>query len=227
MAKTTVIATNAGKKPTKAAVNAAASGMLEKVRVLTPIGRILYPHLLEPHSQGQYPTNKFQCDILFDKSQWEAEGKAARIAVLKAGRAFFGNPKANLSDFKNPFKDGDDKEQELWHGSIYMTPRSQFKPRVVGPDMKDFSDERIRLIKGGDYVRLVLSIYPYSQQGGGITCGLEVVQFAKEGEAIGGGRGASLELLSEIEVDLEDPSEADDEEVAVDDEEDMDDGIRI
>ncbi len=230
MAKITPIAAKTGKAKTAAAP---AAKKIDRVRVYGPVGRILYPHLVEPNSQGLYPSGKYQCDILFPKSTWKEDGKEMRMAVLKVARQFFGNPKLTLEEFANPFKDGDDKEQDVFHGSIIMTPKSQFAPTVVGPDRKEFSSERIRLIKGGDYIRPVLSVYPYTQSGGGVTCGLDVVQFAREGEAIGGGRGAALELLEELEVELEDPTQDDDtsedamEESFVDDDEDDDTGIRI
>lgn len=185
----------------------------ERVHVMTPVGRLVYPYLHKPDEGRQYSDGKFKTDIIFPKETWKEEGIHLVKAIVQVGREYFGNPKLQLKDFKNPIKDGDEKSLEHYKGHYVITPKSQFKPEIVGPDKQKFTDDRIERIKGGDYARLVVSVFPYEQQGGGVTLGLDVVQFAKEGEALGGGRTAQIEMLDEISADLADLDDEDDMEV--------------
>lgn len=183
------------------------------VRVVTPVGMLSYPYLVEPNDRGNYPDGKYKTDIIFDAETWETQGKALRKAVLQVARNYFGDATLKLSDFANPFKDGNAKAgKKEYNGCIYLTAKSDFQPTVVGPNTKPMPEERINKIKGGDFARLVVNIYPYAQQGGGVTVGLEVVQFSHEGEPLGEGRAASLELLDELEAELEDLEEGEGEE---------------
>lgn len=176
---------------------------IDRVRVVTPIGRLLFPYLAEPDQGRQYSDGKYKVDILFPKETWKEEGAELREQVLAVARAYYGKP-VKFADFKHPFKDGDTKQQDYFKGHVYMTAKSQFEPTVVGANKAKFDKERIMKIKGGDYARLVVAIYPYDQSGGGVTCGLDIVQFSHEGEAVSGGRAASMAMLDELEVDLSD-----------------------
>lgn len=186
--------------------------------IITPIGRIVFPHLSAPNSKGRYPSNKYEATLLFPKSTWKKEGEEMRKVVLKAGRAFYHDDSLKLTDFKTPFQDGDEKTNPIFAGHIVMKPKSGFAPTVVGPDKTPWDADKIAGIKGGDYVRCVLAVDSFEQSGGGITAYLNVVQFAREGAALGGGAGRSLELVDELEVELED-LEANEEEESSEDEE--------
>lgn len=176
---------------------------IDRVRVVTPTGRIVFPYLAEPDSGRQYSDGKYKVDILFPKSSWKEDGAELREQVLGVAQAYYGK-KVKFADFKHPFKDGDTKQQDYFKGHVYITAKSQFAPTVVGPDKSVFDKERIMKIKGGDYARLVVVVYPYDQSGGGVTLGLDIVQFSHEGEALSGGRAASMAMLDELEVDLSD-----------------------
>lgn len=131
-----------------------------------------------------------------------------------------------LKHFANPFKTGNDKDMsnEAYHcykDKMFITPKKHVdqvekqgldRIVVIGPNGKELSDEEVSRIKSGDYIRAVVSVYPYSQQGGGVTLGLETVQFAKVGEALftGGVKAAAMNVLDELDIDLE---EIDDEEL--------------
>lgn len=188
---------------------------LNRVRLVTPVGRIVYPYISRLDEGRVNSTNKYKVDILIPKSEWKEKGKELREAVLAVGRDYIDDDTATLSDFDNPFKDGDAKEQDFFKGMVVMTVKSQNKPMVVGPDKKEYTDEEIEKIKGGDYARLVVSVYGY-EQGPGVTLGLEVVQFVRPGAALGGGRAASVAMLDELDIEPDDldldSSDDDDEE---------------
>ncbi len=210
--------------PTKRKLTAAGTAKIKKesLRCVTPVGKLVFPYLAEPDSGRQYSDDKFKTDILFPKETWQEAGKELRQTVLKAAQAFYGKP-MKFAEFAHPFKDGDTKPQDYYKGNYYITAKSQFLTTVVGADKKEFSLDRIKRIKGGDFARLVVSVYPYTQGEGGITCGLEVVQFSHEGDALSGGRSVSLNMLDDLEVELEDLGDVTAEEVDENYVDDMDD----
>lgn len=213
------------------AVEKKKKGKSDKVLVVSPVGRINYPFLLKKDEGRKYSSGKFSIDLMFDKTRWFSKnddeikkgltGKELRLAVLKVGRAHFKDAALQLADFANPFKDGDVKEDAGEHlkGQIIIRAKSEFKPLVFNAAKAEMTDEEIGKIKSGDFARAVYSIYPYTQGDGGVTCGLQYLQFQQVGPAIGGGRTAALALLSELEVDLGDMP-ADDEAPASDEDED-------
>lgn len=173
----------------------------------TPIGQISYPYFDKPDSGRENSSNKYSGDLLIPKDVFIKDGMALKQGVLDVGRSFFNDQTLTLKDFKHPFKDTDtinkisDPAQK---GCILIRARSTRKPLVVGPDKKELDLERIKSLKGGDWGRYVVWIYGYSQQGGGVTFGLNLVQFAREGAAFGGGSTQNLEFIEELEVTLDD-----------------------
>ena len=194
--------------------------------VTTPIGICSFPYLVKPDTGRKESSNKYSCEIYIPKPVWAKEGKPVVDAIMKIAREFFKNPKLKkLSEFKNPITDMDtvSDAKDYQKGTIRIRAKasSSFspggkdqKPTVIGP-RKDpesgkfpiLSEELVAAIKGGDHVRLIGGLFGYTQQGGGISMGLNFVQFAKEGKAIGQGKMKQLENLGEIEVDLDSPEE--------------------
>jgi hypothetical protein len=197
----------------------------EYVTVYSPLGILSYPYLTKPDTGRKESSNKYSAEIYVAKSTWVKEGKQMVDDVLKVARKFFNNPKLKLSEFKGPFTDMDNAtdskgkkiEPEEWQkGTIRIRAKAgaEYKPTVIGP-RKDpetdkfpvLTDEQVSNIKGGDYVRLIGTVYGYSQQGGGIAIGLNFVQFGKEGKALGQGKMAQIKDLGEIEVEVDAPEE--------------------
>lgn len=184
-----------------------------KIRVKTPVGRFSYPYFANPDSGRAESDNKYKGDLLIPKSTWKTDPDAVKLrgAVLECGRKFYGDKNLELSDFNNPFKDTDKLEKysssEEIKGNILIRAKTEFPPVVVGPDKEEMNESEVKKIKGGDYGRFVVVVYPYSQKEGGITLGLTVVQYQKPGKALGGGAAASLAMIDEMEVDMEDLDE--------------------
>lgn len=175
--------------------------------VITPVGRMNYVWLSKPDTGREYSDEKYKFDLIFNKDKWKEEGKALRVAVIQEARKFFNNPSIkSLSEFRHPFKDGDEKESKdgAYKNTIYITVKSKFQPKVLGPDKKELAAPDVEKIKSGDYARAVVAVIPYPHKGGGISLALNVVQFARVGEPIGGGAAAaSINLLDELDVDLD------------------------
>lgn len=176
----------------------------ERVVLATPVGRLSFPMLTKKDEGRKYSDGKFKTDLLIPKDVWKKEGKPLMEAVLKVAAAHFGKA-VKLKDFKHPFKDCDENPKALAYmkGHIMIRAKSSSAPLIVGPDRKPITGEALAALKGGDYARLSVSVYAYEQQGGGVTLGLEAVQFRNAGEAFGQGKEASLSVLDEMEVPLD------------------------
>ncbi len=218
----------------------------EYTNITTPIGLCSFPYLAKPDTGRKESSNKYSCEIYVPKTVWAKEGKPVVDAILKVAREFFDDPKIkSLAKFKNPITDMDTQKdvKDYQKGTIRIRAKasSSFspggkdqKPVVVGP-RKDpetgkfpkLSDEEVAAIKGGDFVRLIGGVYGYSQQGGGIAIGLNFVQFAREGKAIGQGKMKQVEELEEIEVDVDSPEEMIDTESEEDSEEEVDESMKF
>ena len=195
----------------------------KRYKVVTPIGRLSYPYLATPDQGREYSDDKYKTDILFPKDTFKEEGAKLRKACILCARDFFDNQTMTLKSFKHPIKDGDEKDMtkesnKHYANCYYITAKTDRKPMVLDARRKEMSAEDIAQLKGGDYARVVLSIFGYPHKGGGVSAGLQVVQFAKEGEAFGGdGRQADLALLDDLEVELDSVDDLVDEAESLDD----------
>lgn len=224
------MANNSYQTPTKEKskpANTVDSGKRKAPLIKTAVGRLNFVYLAKPDSGREYSNDKYKVDLLFSKEKWQDDDcKQMRVAAIMEARHFFKNDKIkSISEFKSPFKDGDEKDMDKesskpYKGHWYITINSNFKPKVLGPDKQPMSDTEVEAIKSGDYARAVCAVVGFKQKGGGITFAMNVLQFARVGEAIGGGASAaSMELLDELEIDLEDvdlESSSDDAEDALD-----------
>jgi len=186
----------------------------EYTNIITPIGVLSYPYLLKPDTGRTESSGKYSAEIYVPKAVWAKEGKPVVEAILKVAREYFKNPKIKLSEFKSPITDMDTVKdaKDFQKGCIRIRAKAgvEHRPVVIAPTKVDdkfpvWTDEQVATIKGGDHVRLIGSVYGYPQQGGGIAIGLNFVQFAKVGKAIGEGRMAQLKELEEIEVEVDSP----------------------
>ena len=192
---------------TKKKSKEAASAKKESTKVLTPMGRFSFPYLAKPDEGRKYSSGKYSVDLLIKKEDFKTEGKSLRDMVLKVGRQFFQDDSLELSDFKNPFKDMDkvDDVADYQKGCILIKAKSDYQPVIFGPDKAQLSSDEIAAIKGGDYGRLIVTVFGYEQQGGGVTLALSAVQFARAGEALGTGVKQYLSMIDEIEVTADEP----------------------
>lgn len=177
----------------------------EKVRIVTPLGRISFPSIVKPDEGRQYSDGKYKADLIIDKGVFKLQGAALREAVLKVAQEGFGK-KLELSAFKNPFHDCDKKDgcPEFMKNSVQIRAKSTYAPLIVDANKKEMSMEDREKIKGGDYCRFLVTVFHYSQSSGGVSLALNVVQFVKSGEAFGSGKDAMLSMIDEIEVTPED-----------------------
>lgn len=187
----------------------------------TPVGMLSFPFLSKRDVGRQYSDDKYKTDLLIPKAVFAAEGMALKQAVLDVAKAYLKQPDITWADFAHPFKDTDKLKNKdgspkivdpRQKGMILIRCKTKNKPLIVGPTKKELNAEQVAALKGGDWARLVVWIYGYGDKG--VTMGLNLVQFSREGEAFGGGAQArNLDYIDEMEVPLDDVS-ADGEDVS-------------
>lgn len=194
---------------------------LRKVLVLPP-GRASYPFLAKPDEGREYSDGAWKFDHLVLKETWKKphpnpkdvealRGKTweqvIQEAILDVYRDLKGDAKLTWADVKkHPLKDlaSDPKTEEKMKPYMMMRVKNKNnQPLIVDINKKEMSQEEIAKIKGGDWVEPVVSVYSYSQSGGGVTFGLDIVRFIQKGEPFGLGASKHLGLLDDIEVTAE------------------------
>lgn len=173
----------------------------------------------EPNTQGEYANDKYQGDFLIPKGKEKSSGlsELKRIAVKVAQEYFDDDSIEDFDDIPGKHscvKCGDERFDNCPEGKEdtykhyqdhwYITPKSDFKPPMMKGDGKtEYSNEERENWKSGDFFNIVVSVYGYSQSGGGIGLGLQMLQPSKSGPALGGaGKAAAMKMLSPIEVEL-------------------------
>lgn len=201
-------------------------------------GRFSFPSLVTPDTGREFSDNKFKTDLVIQKAVFKEKNRAIIDAVLKVGKEQFGEKfkLAANSKFRNPFKDSDTDEKitiDSMKDSIIVRAKSKNRPVFIsgrkGADGRfaELNEEQIKNIKGGDWGKILVSVFAYTQAPGGVSFGLQAVQFGGVGEAFGQGKTRILESAEEMETELDD---VDDDDVIPgvaaedDDEEEDDDG---
>lgn len=190
--------------------------------VLTPTGRVSFPHLVEPDTRGQYADDKYKVSLLHPKNPDNATDIAALANCKKAvldcavqawpGRKWKnGIDKPSFGELLHPFKNGDDKPDMAGHaGCFVFTCKTKNPPTIVGRKVTQggkgvFPSIPAKDVYGGCHARLIVTAMSYEQRGApGVTFLLETVQKRDEGERFGGGSTAILDDETEDEVVVDD-----------------------
>lgn len=152
-------------------------------RVLTPVARVIYTHLLAPQEyEGKI---KYSLTLLFDR---ETDLTALQKAVFAAGATKFGKKIPNI---KKIFKNGNDKFEETgntaFKNKIFINPRSDDKPdvgkKINGIWVPITSPEEIYW---GMYVRATLVAFTFEKKvNKGVSFALKNVIKVRDGERLG------------------------------------------
>lgn len=155
------------------------------IKIITPRARLSFPSLLTPETQGQFAKGEYKAQLLFDVKE-EADGiKAMKRAILSVAQTAFGK-ETKLKDIQHPFRDGNEKTQPGYAGTLYINPKSKYRPGVVDAKMKEITNEGD--IYPGCYVRASVIPYSYVSAGKkGVSFRLCNVQKIADGEPMAGG----------------------------------------
>jgi hypothetical protein len=160
-------------------------------RVTTGEVRTSYFSALSARKNEMNGKDEFSTQILIPKSDKETL-TALKSAAKEALTAKFGDkiPK----NVRNPLRDGDTETKtdgsplgKEYAGHFFCNVKSTSKPGAIDTHGNDLigSDD----IVSGDYIRVSLNAYAYSQAGNnGVSFGLNNILLVRKGEALGGAK---------------------------------------
>jgi hypothetical protein len=173
---------------------------------------ISFPNLFVPKAvmgQGE-PT--YGCTLLFDpkinaddlrRIQAACEAAADKVWPPRGGDDDW-RPKRGLKDdaiFHWPLTDGNRKSERAGYaGKIYINARTKQRPGVVDQALQRILDDT--LIYPGAFVNASISFFAYSRPRMGVGCGLNNIQFVRDGTRLGG-RTAPEDDFTPIAVERE------------------------
>lgn len=174
----------------------------KKYEIVTPIGRLAYPYLVEPQPNMTNTKEEFHCTIVFDELT-DLSDLEQMVADLTAEVY----PKGAPANLRSPFHSGAKKadKEGFCETDIYIHPKRNAKfgpPRFRGPT-KDMPKEAADFYAGCK-VRANISVFYYGPERGGvpgISFGLNHIQFCGDGPRIGHTLADVDEVFGDVEVD--------------------------
>lgn len=189
----------------------------ERLRVITPMGRVSFPKVFKAEAfEDQQP--KFSCILLFDKKKTDISELRKRLFRAKVDQ--WGEDKKKWpKGLLGPISDGDEKEDlEGYKGMWVVSASNKHRPRVVKKvdgeivDIEEDTDE----FYAGCYARMALRAFAWefkSKKGTvlkrGVSFSLENVLKVAEGARFSGKQSAE-EAFENIEVEEEEGGNDDD-----------------
>ncbi len=179
-------------------------------KVITPKGRLSYPHLFEPQIPPGQTDPVYSCTIVFEDGTdlADLEKVAKDVGVEKWGAKYAEALKAGK--IRLPFRtDGEEKGYPA--GSTFINIKSKAAPGVVsiypGPDGKPKRIDDPSEVYAGCYVRASLRAFAYDVNGNrGISFALNNIQKVADGTRLDGRSRAE----DEFEADKNAVAEMDD-----------------
>ena len=161
-------------------------------KVTTGLVRLSYACIYEPKSNFKDQEPKFSAQFIIDKKDKKTIG-LIQDAIAAETKLAFPNGKVP-SNFRTPLRDGDaenekkgDEARPEVGGSYFINASSKAgnPPGLVDLKLQKILDRDT--IYSGCYVRANLGFFLYNTTGNkGIGCGLNHIQFVKDGEPLGG-----------------------------------------
>ena len=147
-------------------------------KLVTPVGRVSYPHLFEPKMNTMSEKKEWSVDLLFDK---KTDLKALKKIAEQAAKEKWGGEVPEK--LRLPFKNGDDKKNPEYQDKIYITFKTSYqKPGVVDENVQDIISKAD--VYGGCFGRVSFNAFAYAIKGNkGVSFGLSHFQKTAEGES--------------------------------------------
>ena len=174
--------------------------------LVSPIGRIAYPHLFKAHAYEDGDKPKFSVILVYDPS---INLKAVKAACKKVAAEKY--PNGVPPRFRWPFRKGSEKvdddgnQREGFEADdVFLTfsRNADFGPFDILDQHKN--DAAPEDIYAGCLGRVVYNPYTYDYKGNkGVALGLEAFQKTKDGDRIGRGRVNGESAFDDIEDDDE------------------------
>lgn len=179
-------------------------------KVITPKGRVSYPHLFEPQIPPNQVDPVYSCTLVFESG---SDLSALEKAAESVGQEKWGDKYAALKKtgkIRAPFRlDGEEKGYP--EGSIFINIKSKAQPGIVsiypGEDGKPAKITDPGLIYAGCYVRASVRAFAYDVNGNkGVSFALNNVQKVADGDRLDGRSRAEDEFEADgnASADLDD-----------------------
>lgn len=168
---------------------------VEGTRGTSPVGRVAYQHVFQPQANTQYPDKpkKYSLVLIFDPDNMDAADKAAYERMKEAANlAMSAKFKKRTAEMKNPFRDGNVKEDKPeFADKIFVTFSTQenadpdLNPKVVGPSNKRIFQESGDFYSGC-YARVTYNASAFDHEAGnkGVAFYLNNVQKVRDGDKL-------------------------------------------
>lgn len=171
--------------------------------IQTPRARLSYPALFKARAMEQGQEPKFSASFIFDA---DAQ-KTPAFAAMKAQAAAVAKEKWGDKmppNLRNPFRNGDERNDPVYAGTIFINASSKQQPQIVGGQIDPLTG-KLRIIDdpsevyAGCYVIAAVRAYAYDAKGNrGVSFGLQALQKIADGEPLGGGVRAT-EIFSAVD----------------------------
>lgn len=162
--------------------------------VIGPV-RLSYTHLFQPYAMpGSTEPGKYMTVVLIPKGEkkvLEAIDKCMEAAKRAGITSKWGGREPKSLD--TPLRDGDDREDEVFHGHYYFNAKCKTRPGVVDKHRAPIVDEEE--IYSGVWAYVSVSFFPYDVNvKRGIAVGLNNVMKFKDDDRLGGRSSAESDF---------------------------------
>lgn len=173
-------------------------------RVLISEARLSYPFIWEPRAQFEGGKEKYSVSLLIDKedSATIQQVKQAIKNALQVGINKFGGKTPDISKIRTPLRDGDERDDEAYHGHYFINASSIQAPQIVDSTVAPILDRNE--VYAGCFANVTLNFYAYNVNGNrGVAAGLGNIQKVRDGEPLGGRTTAASDFTN-VSVDSDD-----------------------
>jgi len=151
------------------------------MKFITPEATASYVHVFSP-AETPSGTMKYSVSLLFPKDKTDMGPMKKAIQAAAAEKWGQKIPKR----LRNPIRDGDEKDQEEYHGCWFINANANEdrRPKVVGPDLQLIIDPDE--FYSGCVCRASINFYGYDTAGNiGVGAGLNSLMKVRDGDPLG------------------------------------------
>lgn len=157
--------------------------------------RLSYTHVFSKYNpDGDDKNAKYMTNVLIpagEKETVNAIKKAIEAAKASGIVSKWGGKEPKKLDM--PLRDGDDKDDEVYAGMLYVNAKSNTRPGIVDRNKAPIVDEEE--IYSGVWAIVSVTFYPYDTNGNrGVACGLNNIMKFKDDEKLGGRSSAESDF---------------------------------
>jgi len=159
--------------------------------LITTVCRASYANVWEAKTDKFGNTN-YSIALLIPKSDTEGI-KQLEQAVEACKIDFFGPDRSKWPKALEPtLRDGDDKDQPVYHDHVFLNAKSKDAPGIVNRQAKPILDQDE--FYSGCYCRASISFYGYDRGKAGVGVGLNNLMKWKDGDRLDGSVDAETEF---------------------------------